>query len=67
LPAAERAALMKKYKLELAVEYGHVRDEYVAITPSVLAKTAALAPYFAASYAYVKAMKPKATKARQKR
>jgi hypothetical protein len=66
LPAAERAALMKKFKLQLAVEYGHVRPEYVAITPAILAKTAALARYFAASYAYVKAMKPKAT-TRQKR
>jgi hypothetical protein len=66
LPPAQRAELMKKYKLQLAVEYGRVRDEYVAITPAVLAKTAALAPYFAASFAYVNAMKPKATK-RQKR
>ena len=62
LPPELRAELMKKFKLQLAVEYGHVREEYVAITPSVLAKTTALAPYFAASYAYVKAMKPKPKK-----
>jgi hypothetical protein len=67
LPPVPRAELMKKHKLQLAVEYGHVRAEYVAITPAVLAKTAALAPYFAASFAYVNAMKPKPTKKTQKR
>jgi TfoX/Sxy family transcriptional regulator of competence genes len=40
---------------------GIVRKEYVAVPASLLAKTSELKPYFTKSYAWVKAMKPKAT------
>lgn len=56
-----RDQFLAKYKAKLAVEYGVVRKEYVEVPAALLAKTKELAPYFAASYAYVKAMKPKPT------
>jgi hypothetical protein len=62
LPEDLRAAFLAKYKAKLAVEYGIVRKEYVEVPPALLAKTAELEPYFAKSYAWVKAMKPKPTK-----
>jgi TfoX/Sxy family transcriptional regulator of competence genes len=62
LPEDVRAAFLAKYKAKLAVEYGIVRKEYVAVPAALLAKTAEVKPYFAKSYAWVKAMKPKPTK-----
>ena len=62
LPEDVRAAFLAKYKTKLAVEYGIVRKEYVEVPAALLAKTAQLKPYFAKSYAWVKAMKPKPTK-----
>jgi len=43
------------------VEYGVVRKEYVEVPDALLARTAELKPYFARSYAWVSAMKPKPT------
>jgi TfoX/Sxy family transcriptional regulator of competence genes len=62
LPEDVRAAFLAKYKTKLSVEYGIVRKEYVEVPAALLAKTAQLKPYFAKSYAWVKAMKPKPTK-----
>ncbi len=61
LPEDKRQAFLAKYKTKLAEEYGIVRKEYVVVPAALLARTAELAPYFAASYAWVKAMKPKPT------
>jgi hypothetical protein len=62
LPEDVREAFLVKYKAKLAVEHGIVRKEYVEVPPALLAKTVELKPYFAKSYAWVKAMKPKPTK-----
>ena len=62
LPEDVREAFLAKYKAKLAVEYGIVRKEYVEVPVKLLAKTAELKPYFAKSYEWVKAMKPKPTK-----
>ncbi len=61
LPEDVRDAFLAKYKTKLSEEYGIVRKEYVVVPGSLLAKTVELAPYFAASHAWVKAMKPKPT------
>ena len=41
--------------------YGALMKEYVEIPDALLAKTAELKKYFAASYAFVASLKPKAT------
>jgi hypothetical protein len=56
-----RAEFLKKHEAKLSVEHGLVRKEYVEVPDALLAKTAALEPYFLASYEWVKAMKPKPT------
>jgi hypothetical protein len=61
LPEDVRATFLAKYKTKLSEEYGIVRKEYVVVPDALLAKTSELAPYFARSYAWVKAMKPKPT------
>jgi hypothetical protein len=66
LPPELREPFLAKYKTKLSVEYGIVRKEYVEVPPALLAKTQELAPYFAASHAYVKAMKPKPTTKKKK-
>jgi hypothetical protein len=60
LPSPNREAFLKKYKTTLAAHYGVVQPEYVVVPDKLLAKTAELKPYFAASAAYVGALKPKA-------
>jgi hypothetical protein len=60
LPESERAAFLKKYRTTLASHYGVVQPEYVVVPDALLAKTSELKPFFAASYAYVAALKPKA-------
>jgi hypothetical protein len=61
LPEREREAFLKKYRTALAAHYGVVQPEYVVVPDALLGKTRELKPYFDASYAYVAAMKPKAT------
>jgi hypothetical protein len=61
LPADEREAFLEKYKSSLASHYGVVQPEYVVVPDSLLGKTRELKPYFAASYAFVAGLKPKAT------
>jgi hypothetical protein len=62
LPAGAREELIAKFKAKLCEAYGIVQKEYVEIPDALLGKTAVLAPYFAASFAYVSGLKPKPTK-----
>jgi hypothetical protein len=52
LPEHERDAFMKKYRTKLAVSYGVVMKEFVAVPPGLFARTAELKPYLATSRAY---------------
>ena len=60
LPEPQRGAFLKKYRTALASHYGVVQPEYVVVPDALLAKTRELKPFFAASLAYVAALKPKA-------
>jgi len=62
LPEPARAAFLKKYKTRLCEQYGIVQKEYVEVPAALLKKTTELAPHFAASYAYVRGLKPKGKK-----
>ena len=66
LPSPEREAFLKKYKTALVQQYGIVQKEYVVVPDKLLAKTAVLKPYFAASLAYVASLKPKPTSRKRK-
>ena len=48
----ERATFMKKYRAKLAVAYGIVQKDFVAVPPAMLGRTALLKPYLAISRAY---------------
>ena len=61
LPTELRDTFMKKYKASLCEQYGIVQKEYVEVPDALLGKTAELKKYFAASYEYVSALKPKPT------
>lgn len=56
-----REAFLARYKTRLVIEYGVVRKEYVEVPDALLARTGQLEPYFAQSFAYVSALKPKRT------
>lgn len=62
LPAEARDAFIKKYKTTLCKQYGIVQKEYVEVPAALLKKTAELRTYFATSFAYVSALKPKKSK-----
>jgi hypothetical protein len=62
LPEDAREAFLARYKTQLVTDYGVVRKEYVEVPEALLARTAELKPYFAQSFAYVSAMKPKPTR-----
>jgi hypothetical protein len=59
LPKADREAFLEKYHTKLVETYGIVQKEYVSVPETLLANTDELAPYFAASFEYVKTLKPK--------
>ncbi|MBS1913871.1 MAG: hypothetical protein JST22_17920 [Bacteroidetes bacterium] len=61
LPAEARDAFIEKYNTRLCEQYGIVQKEYVEVPDALLKKTAELKKYFAQSYAYVSALKPKPT------
>jgi hypothetical protein len=59
LPDEERAAFIKKYRAKLAVSYGVVHKDFVAVPPSLLARTAELKRYLGISRAYAERLGPK--------
>ena len=59
LPSPDREAFLAKYKAKLCEAYGKVQPEYVEVPDALFAKTAEIAKYFAASYAYAGSLKPK--------
>jgi TfoX/Sxy family transcriptional regulator of competence genes len=61
LPEDEREKFLKKYKTTLYEAYGAVMKEYVTVPDELLKNTRVLEKYLAASYAYVKSLKPKPT------
>jgi hypothetical protein len=62
LPENERDKFLKKYDTTLYEAYGAVMREYVTVPDSLLKNTNGLEKYLAMSYAYVKTLKPKATR-----
>ncbi len=66
LPEDEREQFLKKYKTTLYEAYGAVMKEYVAVPDILLKDTKALQKYLAVSYAYVKTLKPKASKKKKR-
>jgi len=62
LPKDLREAFLTKYQTKLVEAYGIVQKEYVTVPDELLKKTDELTLYFAASYEYVKSLKPKPTK-----
>jgi len=62
LPKNEREKFLKKYDTTLYEAYGAVMREYVTVPDSLLKNTKGLEKYLAMSYAYVKTLKPKATR-----
>jgi hypothetical protein len=61
LAKADREAFIDRFHASLHEAYGIVQKEYVTVPDDLLDDTAALAPYLAASYAYVSSLKPKPT------
>jgi hypothetical protein len=62
LPQPARDEFLQKYNARLCESYGVVLKEFVAVPADLLPDTSALSEYFGASYAYVKALKPKLSK-----
>ena len=62
LPEKKRGEFLKRYKTTLYEAYGAVMKEYVTVPDALLKNTKALEKHLAVSYAYVKTLKPKATK-----
>jgi len=61
LPVEERNEFLKKHKAKLQEAYGIIQKEYVAVPAEVFENITLMKKYFAASYAYAKALKPKPT------
>lgn len=64
LPPGDRDTFILRYGTRLHEAHGTVMQEYVDVPEELLADTDTLGPYFRASYAYVAALKPKATRRR---
>ena len=61
LPEVEREAFMMKHKTTLAVSYGTVMKDWVAVPDSLLARPAALRPYLRISREYAATLGKKRT------
>ena len=61
LPPSERQAFLAKYETQLHEAYGTIQKEYVDVPPALLDATDELAPWFAASVAWVGGLRPKPT------
>jgi hypothetical protein len=59
LAPADRERFLARFGTSLFEAYGVVQKKYVTVPQSLLADTAALAPWFAHSVAYVAGLKPK--------
>ena len=57
----DRAAFLARYATGLHEAYGTVQKEYVDVPPALLEATDELAPWFAASVAWVGGLRPKPT------
>jgi hypothetical protein len=60
----EREAFLQRYAARPMVAHGREQAEYVAVPAGLLDHTSELAPWFAASHAYVGGLKPKSSAAR---
>ena len=58
----ERTAFLERHATTLHEAHGTVMKEYVSVPDDLFADTAAMAPYLAASHAYVAGLKPKPTR-----
>jgi hypothetical protein len=61
LPKNEREDFLKEFETTLFESHGTVMKEYVAVPPSLLGNTRALARHLLISLDYIKSLKPKAT------
>jgi hypothetical protein len=61
LSKANREAFLADHGASLYADYGTVMPEYVAVPDDLLADTARMTPYVAASLAYTQTLKPKPT------
>jgi hypothetical protein len=66
LPEKEREDFLKKYKTRLFEAHGAVLKEYITVPDDLLKKQKELKKWFDISYAYVKTLKPKITKKKNK-
>ena len=67
LPEEDRLEFIRKYKAKLCERHGTVLEEYVEVPDELLKKTKELKKYFDRSWAYVGALKPKATAKKNKK
>ena len=61
LSKADRESFLKDHRASLYADYGTVMPEYVAVPDDLLADTARMTPYMAASFAYAQTLRPKPT------
>ena len=61
LSKPDREAFLKDHGASLYSDYGKVMEEYVAVPDALLADTARMPAYVAASLAYAQTLKPKPT------
>jgi hypothetical protein len=66
LSKPDREAFLKDHGASLYADYGTVMPEYVAVPDDLLADTARMRPYIAASFAYAQTLKPKPTTRKKK-
>jgi len=66
LPEKEREPFLAKYKTSLCKQYGIVQKEYVMVPASLLQRTEELSKYLELSHGYVKSLKPKPAKRKNK-
>ena len=62
LGPADRTAFLERHATTLHEAHGIVMKEYVTVPDDLFEDTLAMAPYLAASHAYVAGLKPKPTK-----
>lgn len=62
----DRETFLEKYESTLYESHGAIMKEYVTVPDELLEKTAEIKPYLDQSFAYVKTLKPKATKRKKK-